>query len=141
MEAGIDSLGAVELRNQLHRAAGEGAMVPSTLVFDHPTARGLAQFFATATPAAEGMSGERAAVLLGGVSLVCMRVVLPAGARGLQGAWQLTASGNDAFAPSPAARWEAEIASAPVEAARSASGLTALRRPVRLASSSASRSS
>eukprot|EP00966_Prymnesium_polylepis_P105868 2451447-Prymnesium_polylepis.1 len=41
MEAGIDSLGAVELRNQLQGAAGAGATLPSTVVFDHPTARQL----------------------------------------------------------------------------------------------------
>eukprot|EP00964_Phaeocystis_antarctica_P159261 scaffold130231_cov80-Phaeocystis_antarctica.AAC.1 len=47
MEAGLDSLGAVELRNQLQEALGEGApALPSTLAFDHPTARQLAVFLA-----------------------------------------------------------------------------------------------
>ena len=41
MEAGVDSLGAVELRNQLQRAVGEG-LLSSTLMFDHPTARQVA---------------------------------------------------------------------------------------------------
>merc|ERR1711995_218931 len=42
MEAGVDSLGAVELRNQLQRAVGEGVALSSTVMFDHPTARQVA---------------------------------------------------------------------------------------------------
>jgi pimeloyl-ACP methyl ester carboxylesterase len=44
METGVDSLGAVELRNTLQQAAGAGNSLPSTLVFDHPTARQLSSF-------------------------------------------------------------------------------------------------
>jgi len=42
VEAGLDSLGAVELRNILSRAGGAEAPLPSTLFFDHPTSRNLA---------------------------------------------------------------------------------------------------
>lgn len=42
MEAGADSLGAVELRNQLQAASGSGNKLVSTLVSDHPAARQLA---------------------------------------------------------------------------------------------------
>ena len=41
MDAGVDSLGAIELRNQLQAVAGDGIRLPNTLVFDHPTVRAL----------------------------------------------------------------------------------------------------
>jgi acyl carrier protein len=44
MDAGLDSLGAVELRNALERAVGVD--LPGTLVFDYPSARALASFLA-----------------------------------------------------------------------------------------------
>jgi hypothetical protein len=48
IEAGIDSLGSVELRTQLQAAVGAGAVLSSTLIFDHPTVRQLVASLRTA---------------------------------------------------------------------------------------------
>ena len=50
MEAGVDSLGAVELRNSLQRAVGDSVTLSSTLMFDHPTARQLVALVAPSAP-------------------------------------------------------------------------------------------
>ena len=42
MDSGVDSLGAVELRNQLQQAVGNDADLSDTFMFNHPTARFIA---------------------------------------------------------------------------------------------------
>jgi SAM-dependent methyltransferase len=51
MEAGIDSLGATELRNQLQHMVGPGLPIPGTLTLDYPTPRQIAGFLNPLSPA------------------------------------------------------------------------------------------
>ena len=50
VEAGLDSLGAVELRNQLLRDFPEVSTLPTTLAFDYPTARSIALLLVPTQP-------------------------------------------------------------------------------------------
>ncbi|MGE0059761.1 MAG: SDR family NAD(P)-dependent oxidoreductase, partial [Dehalococcoidia bacterium] len=52
LELGMDSLMAVELRNRLLAQFGSAFTISSTVVFDYPTIRGLAEYLASATPEA-----------------------------------------------------------------------------------------
>ena len=56
MEAGLDSLGAVELRNAL--SARFGVQLPATLVLDHPTALAIAECLSGKSPMPRHLFGS-----------------------------------------------------------------------------------
>ena len=109
MEAGIDSLGGVELRNQLQRAVGTA--LPSTLMFDHPTARELAALFeaqaanAAAAPAQQIRLKPASDGTLPAASLDGLSCVLP-GARSLEVFSSLTQCTADCIVEVPLERWD-----------------------------------
>jgi len=119
MEAGVDSLGAVELRNQLQIAGSK--FLPSTLVFDHPTARQLASLFAPvqpkATPSGPTPSGPTpsgpesspsstsSAVFMESKSAI----LLPGGASTLSIARFMFDSSSNAVTEVPLARWNSSL--------------------------------
>ena len=110
MDSGIDSLGAVELRNQFHSVLGSSIALPSTVVFDHPTARSLSAMFVKDDPRVAANFEDR--VLLtrscNGAMIACIEPSLPGGAHGSQMAWRLAASGSNACTQSPALRWSTD---------------------------------
>ena len=118
MEAGVDSLGAVELRNTLQRAVGEGVVLSSTLMFDHPTARQIALHMggsqpdapcaaaATARAAAPtGVCGAGSVVRVDGVS-----VLLPAAVASPAALRQTSHCGQDLLSLVPVSRWDLDEA-------------------------------
>ena len=107
MEAGVDSLGAVELRNQLQGAAG-GQSLPSTLVFDHPTTRQLASLLRPnqSTGVAATSSGNAVVSNGAGVGIDGMSALLPSGASSPWMAICMVGCGYDAIMQVPAVRWD-----------------------------------
>ena len=120
MESGLDSLGAVELGNQLRSMSG--AALPSTLVFDYPTARQLAGYLEEqAEDAAEGGRAEggpaaQAAVRSGGHAwALSLAASLPSGIATPSQLRHLAAASSDGIGEVPPERWSVEAALAGVD--------------------------
>ncbi|MFD8498154.1 SDR family NAD(P)-dependent oxidoreductase [Amycolatopsis sp. NPDC059657] len=108
-EAGVNSLSALELRNELNAATG--LRLPATAVFDYPTPAALASYLADQAwgSAAPAVVAERPRTPADEpIAVVSMACRLPGGVSDPDGLWRLVAEGRDAVGPFPAGRWDVE---------------------------------
>ncbi|MET9079394.1 type I polyketide synthase, partial [Streptomyces sp. NPDC004232] len=114
-DLGIDSLSAVELRNGMNRITG--LRLPSTLVFDHPNCRALADFLlaqvaddtesaASAAHAAPGEAPRRAAAD-DPIAVVAMGCRFPGDISTPEQLWQMLLDGEEGLVSFPEDRgWD-----------------------------------
>jgi acyl transferase domain-containing protein len=95
-DLGLDSLGAVELRDRLAEATG--LTLPPGVVFDHPTARRLAGHLRAEPSAALPVLGSPVAEPIAIVGMGCR---YPGGADSPERLWRLVADGVDAISGWP----------------------------------------
>jgi len=110
MESGLDSLGAVELGNRLKALSYES--LPSTLIFDHPTARQLCEHLQSinsleSESLLRGHSLGRTTVSshISAVHIFGASASVPGGQRATQSVWRMAACGGDETSEVPMDRW------------------------------------
>ncbi|MFE7927868.1 type I polyketide synthase [Streptomyces sp. NPDC057456] len=108
-DLGLTSVAVVELRNRLTERTG--LWLPTTVTFDHPTPRALAEHLRAAvfggprpvTEAVAAVDADDPVVIIG------MACRLPGGVSGPDELWRLVCEGRDALSPFPTDRgWDTE---------------------------------
>ncbi|WP_264159540.1 type I polyketide synthase [Actinomadura rudentiformis] len=106
-ELGFDSLTALELRNGLSAAVGR--RLPSTLVFDYPTATDLAAYLLDEPGGRAASPAPAPAPAAEPIAIVGMACRFPGGVRSPEDLWRLVAEGVDAIGGFPVDRgWDLE---------------------------------
>ena len=122
-DAGLDSVGAVDVRASLARAVfGEGSgadALPVSFVFDHPSRAALTAALQALVDARQGRAAAASPPSLpralsvvvppaaAATSIAAVSARLPGAHRG-GSAWPLLSTGADTAAPVPPARWDAD---------------------------------
>ncbi|WP_240044874.1 type I polyketide synthase [Streptomyces alboflavus] len=109
LELGVDSAGAVSLRNLLNAATG--LKLPVSAVFDNPTCRGLATHIDRVLLGTADEDDEPLAPMTAGdddpIAVVAMSCRLPGGVQSPEDLWELLSAGGDGVTAFPADRgWD-----------------------------------
>ena len=106
MQGGLDSLGAVELRNRLQATIGDRLLLPTTIIFEAPTIRQLASATAAGRTIMPGPSSQSTSGAASGARVAGASSVLPARAASPLSGWRMVCSGQDVVGEVPSSRWE-----------------------------------
>eukprot|EP00667_Euglena_gracilis_P014264 EG_transcript_14760 len=111
-EAGLDSLGMVEVRNGLARAFENAVPLGATALFDYPTPTALVQHIeATLFPVGGGGGGSvqslgARTIMREAIALIGMGCHFPGGNRSPEQFWQFLLEGGDGAGEIPIARFD-----------------------------------